>query len=301
MRRSRAFARGAVVLAGVVLVVMCTSAGTATTSSGSTQQLAVPAYFSPSGDPGTGYWQRLGDGAVGLVVANPANGPGAAYDKDLAHAIRKATDDGIQVLGYVDTGYFGVMGSPTRGGQTTTDAWNTQIRSDMDAWYRWYGDYGLAGVFFDRALSDCGTDDAHVNFYGDLNWYAKHHYEALTVDNPGQAPDECYSWAADVLVTFEGTYADYQNWTVPDWELCPYYPVRFWHLVFSAPSQDDMAAAMSLSHDRNAAYVYVTPDGLPDPWDSLPDDAYWSKERYVAASAPINCDRHRHGSGCCHQ
>jgi spherulation-specific family 4 protein len=280
MSRSTTCARRSIGVLAVALVAVTTLVGAASRPAVArypAQRLAVPAYFSAGGE----YWGRLGDGGGGLAVANLANGPGTAYDRRLAGAIRSASDAGIRVLGYVDTGYFGVTGRPTRAGATTIGAWRGQARADIDAWYSRYGGDGLAGVFFDRALADCGTGDAHVTLYTDLDRYAKDHHGALTVDNPGRAPEECYARAADVLVTFEGTYADYRGWTAPGWELCPRGPVRFWHLVY-ATGAADVAEAMALSRQRNASFVYVTPDGLPNPWDSLP--AYWNRERDLAGT-----------------
>src|SRR5262245_28370658 len=78
------------------------------------RRLAVPAYVAPGED-----WARLRDagGAVGIAVANAANGPGQ-YDAGYATAIAAARRAGISVLGYVDTGYFGTTGLATRDGGT---------------------------------------------------------------------------------------------------------------------------------------------------------------------------------------
>ena len=39
---------------------------------------------------------------------------------------------------------------------------------------------------------------------------------------------------------------------------------------------------MALSRQRNAGYVYVTPDDLPNPWDTLPSGSYWTHELSLA-------------------
>jgi hypothetical protein len=39
-----------------------------------------------------------------------------------------------------------------------------------------------------------------------------------------------------------------------------------------------MQRAITLSKQRNAGWVYVTNDVLPNPWDTLPADPYWTKE-----------------------
>lgn len=243
----------------------------------STQHIGVPAYFSP----GSSYWTQLNQSTpgVGIAIANPDNGPGAAFDQGYADAIQAATSSGVQVIGYVDTGYFGTTGRTTGDGQTTTAAWTAQAERDVDNWYSWYGSYGLAGIFFDDALNDCGTDNAHVALYQTVGDYVKqNHAGALTADNPGAPADQCYASAADILVMFEGTYASYTTWTPPAWEQDSTNPDQFWHLVYDTPTQANMDNAVSLSKQRNAGYVYVTDDNLPNPWDTLPTGTYWSDE-----------------------
>ncbi|MEZ0110760.1 hypothetical protein ABH920_004775 [Catenulispora sp. EB89] len=247
------------------------------------QHVGVPAYFGPS----SSYWTQLeqSNPAVGIAIANPNNGLGSSFDQGYADAIQAATSSGAQVIGYVDTGYFGTTGRTTRDGQTSTAAWTAQAEADVDTWYSWYGSYGLAGIFFDDALNDCGTNNAHVALYQAVGSYVKqNHPGALTADNPGTAADQCYASAADVLVMFEGSYASYTSWTPPAWELNSGNPDQFWHLVYDTPTQADMENAVSLSKQRNAGYLYVTNDNLPNPWDTLPPGAYWNDELAQAAA-----------------
>jgi chitodextrinase len=268
MRRSLVIGVAAVLAAGAG----AGPAAAATTAT--TQHIAVPAYFNPSGST---YWTQLTQSApaVGVAIANPNNGPGTAFDQGYANAIRAAANAGIRVIGYVDTGYFGTTGRTTRTGATTTAAWTTQSEGDVATWYSLYGSYGLGGIFFDDGLADC----AHVGLYEAVNTYTKqNHAGAYTVDNPGTAADSCYADAADTIVMFEGTYASYTGWSAPAWELNYGDPNKFYHLVYATASQADEANAMSLSKQRNAGYVYVTPDNLPNPWDTLPTGAYWSDE-----------------------
>jgi hypothetical protein len=87
----------------------------------------------------------------------------------------------------------------------------------------------------------------------------KQHTDATVVDNPGGAVEQCYTSAADTLVTFEGTYASYVNWSPPAWESSA-SPSQLWHLVYDTPDENSMKNAIALSKARNAGYVYVTPD-----------------------------------------
>ena len=267
--------------AALALAVFGLAAPAASANTASVQHIGVPAYFNPNGSPGSGFWTQLDQSgsAVGIAIANPNNGPGTAFDQGYANAIRAAASAGVRVIGYVDTGYFGTTGRTTRGGQTTTAAWTTQAEGDVDNWYSWYGSYGLSGIFFDDGLNDCGTNNAHVALYQAVGAYVKqNHSGALTADNPGTAADQCYASAADVLVMFEGTYASYTSWAPPAWELSSSNPNQFWHLVYDTPTQADMENAVSLSKQRNAGYLYVTNDNLPNPWDTLPTGTFWSDE-----------------------
>jgi hypothetical protein len=243
------------------------------------QQLAVPAYFYPGS-----YWTQLDQAAptVGLAVANPDSGPGSAANPDYAAAIDAADGAGITVIGYVDTGYFGTTGRTTRGGQTSVAAWTSQIEADVNSWYSWYGDAGLAGIFFDDALNDCGPSNAHVNLYKDIRAYVDQRASgAIVVDNPGTGAEQCYTAAADTLVTFEGTYASYTTYQPPSWEASA-SPRQLWHLVYATP-ESNLDSAVTLAKSRNAGYLYVTPDDLPNPWDTLPTGTYWSTELTRAA------------------
>jgi chitodextrinase len=272
MRRSAVL--GLAAATALTTVVAAARDAGAASAQATTQHIAVPAYFNPNG---SSYWTQLDQStpAVGVAIANPNNGPGTAFDQGYANAIRAAANAGIRVIGYVDTGYFGTTGRTTRSGQTTTAAWTTQSEGDVATWYSFYGSYGLAGIFFDDGLADCG----HVGLYQAVNTYTKqNHAGAYTVDNPGTAADQCYADAADTIVMFEGTYASYTGWSAPAWELNYGDPNKFYHLVYAATAQTDEANAMTLSKQRNAGYVYVTPDNLPNPWDTVPTGAYWSDE-----------------------
>ena len=269
--------RRTAVLAAPIVAGILVAAGAGATpaeAAATTQHIAVPAYFNPGGST---YWSQLDQStpAVGVAIANPNNGPGTAFDQGYATAIRAAANAGVRVIGYVDTGYFGTTGRTTRNGQTTTAAWTAQSEGDVATWYSLYGSYGLGGIFFDDGLADC----AHVGLYEAVNTYTKqNHAGAYTVDNPGTAAESCYADAADTIVMFEGSYASYAGWSAPAWELNYGDPDKFYHLVYATATQADEANAMTLSKQRNAGYVYVTPDNLPNPWDTLPTGAYWSDE-----------------------
>ncbi|MFD7118877.1 spherulation-specific family 4 protein [Streptomyces sp. NPDC059922] len=274
------FATGALALCAVPAIAVPDAPAGATTQAIS-QKVSVPAYFYPGA-----LWDQLtrsGTG-VGLAVANPYNGPGDGDDQ-YTDAIKKADAAGITVIGYVATGYFGTTGMTTRSGSTDPDEWMRQIKADVDAWYRLYGGAGLGGIFFDEGLARCGSGNADVNRYIELKNYVEssHGAGAVVVDNPGTGVEECYTQAADTLVTFEGDENSYRGHQPQAWENRA-SPDKVWHLVYDVPDENRMRGVMDLARQRNAGHVYVTPDTMADknPWDTLPPNAYWNSEISLA-------------------
>ncbi|MFE3201696.1 spherulation-specific family 4 protein [Embleya sp. NPDC059237] len=263
---------------------------------GINQQVGVPAYFHPGVPSGGTAWATLasGTGTPGLTVVNVANGPNFeenAPNETFKAAIRQVRQAGGKVIAYVDTGYFGTntIGAPksTRLGDTSIAAWRIQIQHDVDKWYRLYGPE-IDGIFFDQGQNSCGPNgtNAYADEYRALTAYTKrNHPGALVVDNPGIDIPQCYENVADIQVTFEGSYTDYQAFTPPQWELDS-DPAKFWHLIYET-TEAQMPSAVAQSKQKNAGTVYVTPDQLdPNPWDSLPGPSYWSTELAAAKVAP---------------
>lgn len=225
--------------------------------------IAVPAYF----DPGP-LWNRMerASPTAGMAVINPLNGPGAAREPRYAAQVKSSQSAGLTVLGYVHTAYGARPGGA--------------VRADVDAYCLWYG---VDGVFFDEA----STERSYASsYYAALCDYVRSHKgKALTVLNPGTQTDEGYMAIADIVVTFEGSYGAYVDANpAPGW-VGDYPPRRFWHLVYAARGVRKMQRAVRLSEKRGAGWVYVTPSGLPNPWDSLPPDSYWDRELSAVGAA----------------
>ncbi len=212
-----------------------------------TQKIATPSYFYP------GFlWTRLDDTLPkeSIVIANPSSGPGSTIDQNYAAQVERSRAANLTVLGYVHTAY----------GQRPSAA----VRSDIDKYYSWYG---VDGIFLDEASTDC----SHArSYYKDLYGYVGDKGGKVVL-NPGTQTNECYMTVADIIVNFEDTYANYtgDSYSQPDW-VSTYPASRFWHLIHAAETTADMQNAVRLSRERNAGFVYVTPDALPNPWDTLP-------------------------------
>ncbi len=212
-----------------------------------TQRIATPSYFYPGP-----FWTRMEKALPkqSTVIVNPSSGPGGAIDQNYAARVERNRAASLTVLGYVYTDY----------GRRPSAA----VKSDIDKYYSWYG---VDGIFFDQASTDC----SHArSYYKDLYGYVNDKGGRVVL-NPGTQTNECYLAVANIVVNFEDTYANYasDSYSQPEW-VSKYPATRFWHLVHTAATEARMRDAVRLSRERNAGFVYVTPDTLPNPWDTLP-------------------------------
>jgi hypothetical protein len=261
-----------------------------------TQGIAVASYINPRQSPAM--WLQLiasDPTKMNFVVANVLNGPGSQTDPSWTDVIQQVHDKGIKVLGYVDSGYMGLPGQLTRLGTKSAADWIVQAEQDVDAWYRLYGD-AIDGIFFDDGFNDCtGTNAKVPQWYVELDEYVKiRHPEpdgyALTVLNPGTIIPSCYANTADILLTFEGSYDSYignnienpiLNYRPLDWAADP---SKIWHIIYKVPVLNIPQVA-ELSRTYGAGYIEITNDILPNPYDDLPDTAYWLAEQAAVTGA----------------
>jgi hypothetical protein len=193
-----------------------------------------------------------------MVIVNPDSGPGAQEGRAYGEAVRTLQAAGVRVLGYVPTAY---------GGRPSSD-----VLADVRRYSAWYG---VDGIFFDEASSDA----ALLPYYRDLSRQARGGTGRTVVLNPGVPPAPGYFDVADVVVTFEGTYAGYVSAmeTTPDW-LRRMRPDRVAHLVYGATRGEALEAVAGTA----AGYLYVTSGAMPNPWRSLP--AYLVDEEEALAA-----------------
>ncbi|MEU1183783.1 spherulation-specific family 4 protein [Streptomyces sp. NPDC005820] len=248
------------------------------------QQIAVASYIYPTDSA----WTRLinsPSSKTSVVVANVLNGPGSAKDSSWGDVIDRAAASGKKVLGYVDTGYFGLADNrATRLGSTAPADWTQQIEEDVNAWYSLYGS-SMGGIFFDDGYNECGAGNVVPSWYTEINDYVKRtHPGALTVLNPGTVVPQCYEGTADVLLTYEGDYTGYVgtnsnpalNYKDLGWN--PKSPSEIWHIIYGV-SADHIAEVAAVAKARGAGYVEITDDVMANPYDTLPADSYWNAEQ----------------------
>lgn len=209
--------------------------------------LAVPAYFHPSQKPEL--WRGLPGIAdlLRFVILNVNSGPGPEVDPSYVRVVAALRAAGIRVLGYVDTAY----------GRRRPE----EIARDADA-YRVR--YGVDGVFLDQVSSGLDQLDHYAQCVVAART-AGAHFVAL---NPGVHPHPGYIDIANVTVTFEGTWENYEALAVPEW-VSRYSPRRFCHLVHSVPP-DAFARGLDLAGERHVRSVCLTDGTGANPWDRLP-------------------------------
>ncbi|KAL4820012.1 Spherulation-specific family 4-domain-containing protein [Aspergillus spinulosporus] len=242
------------------------------------QQIALASYIHPLADPAA--WNRIigyPSDTVSVLIANVLNGPDTTVNEAWADVINRASASGKRIIGYVRTGYLGQSQQrfETRLGSTEITDWVAQIEADVDLWYALY--HGkIGGIFFDEVLNICGSNNQYADLYRFLSDNTKRKYpDAFTVLNPGTTIPQCFENSADTLMTFEQSYDIYMNSYVPNPGWTPTDPQKLWHIIYGVP-QAEAARVAGLALERGAGFIHITDDTLPNPYDTLPNEAYMS-------------------------
>jgi hypothetical protein len=266
LRPSVATAAGVLAVLAVTGITLGVKAGSGNTTvaggSGSDhpgvcEQLAVPAYFSAP------YWITAIQSKhppADMILDVSGVGAGTAPEPSMLYLVKKAQAAGITVLGY----------SSTADGQRPV----AQVEADVRDYAAWYG---VTSIFLDRVSGTSGqfsyykqlADYIHAAHPGDQVWL-----------NPGVYPDQDYMSIGDVVLVFEGTYAQYLTVQVPSW--ASDYPAdRFLHTIYATP-KSALTSALDTAQQRGAGRIYVTDLVGSNPYQGLP--SYWSAEDADAAA-----------------
>ena len=250
----------AIIALGVLGLAVGITAGLKSEGSTSQCQRAfIPAYF-----PADVWSQAAGTKPPpSAMILNPATGVGAgrAPDAGFQAAAGQARDAGSVVLGY----------SSTADGLRPIG----QVEADVRNYKAWYG---ATGIFLD-SVNGVSSD---FPYYQQLSSYIRKNIPGASIWlNPGIYPDQQYMSLANVMVVFEGTYAQYRAEQVPAW--ANNYPAtRFANTVYAAFTSAQANSAISLSRSRNTGYLYVTNLLGANPYNALP--SYWSTELAALAT-----------------
>jgi hypothetical protein len=196
-----------------------------------------------------------------IAVMNPNSGPGSGTDSAYSTAVNDCRARGVGVIGYVYTSY----------GNRSASA----VRADVDAYF---ARYAVNGIFFDEASIDPLTQSYYASLYQYV--HAKSAGALTVVTNPGTAAST--SWqldgpTADVVNIFEGSPSQFASWAPPAW-VALQAAGRFAAIVYGSATQTGMQSICTRAKSLNLGWSYVTPDVLPNPFDTLPADPYWSAE-----------------------
>jgi len=249
--------------------------------SGYRMSLGVPLYTFPVGDEDPGsVWDTyiaLGFPKLGWISFTPdasqqgagGTGAGTAVDPKFYNAVQLITAAGVKAVGYIRTEY---TLEPERS--------LAIVYNEIDKFYEFYGDAGLAGIFIDEVDGGAGS----IPYYQAIRNYLDTKATRFLVLNPGTNVDEGFMQIADVICTFEGTYDTYLTYTTSAY--CTNYdPRRFSHLIHTCDSQAKADIAFNLAQSNNAGYVFIT-DGVEDfPWNPL---SSWQTELVAKVTATNN-------------
>jgi len=270
--RPARLALAAAALAAVAGVAACGSGGssaasptvspsTASPSATSTgplcQQLVIPAFFYSAS-----VWAQAADSQPppsNVILDISGSGAGSQPDPHFEALVRAVKAKGITLLGYIST----------EDGQRPAAQVQTEVRN-YKAWY------GVTDIFLDR-VSGTASDAA---YYRQLASFIRTYNAGSSVWlNPGQYPDQSYMSIGDVVMVFEGTYAQYLGLQVPGW--AGSYPAsKFAHTVYATPAAG-LSRVLELAASRRAGHVYVTSGTGSNPYDGLP--SYFSEEISIAS------------------
>jgi hypothetical protein len=152
---------------------------------------------------------------------------------------------GIIVLGYTWTDYGDRSGSA--------------VRKEISKYKNWYA---VDGIFFDAMSNLKGK----LKYYNNLDSFTKARGLTLTVGNPGTDTRPIYVGSVDNIVIYESPGTPDLSY-LGGWH-SNHDKSNFSFMSYDVSSLDEPFVANATQH---VAYMYVTDDDLPNPYDSLPD------------------------------
>jgi hypothetical protein len=184
-----------------------------------------------------------------IVVANPDDGPGPAYNATYAGGIRSLQQAGITVLGYDPTGWG--------------DRSIASIESDALNFYHWYG---VDGIYLDQMYnleySQSGTFMA--TYYSTLSTYVKSLGMTMVFGNSGADVPYYFVGTVDTIGYFENSHLPLLS-VLGGWHAA-YNKSNFAFFAYNVTSLNPYYIAAASDY---VSYLYITNGERPSPYNSL--------------------------------
>ena len=195
-----------------------------------------------------------------IAIINPSDGPGGSSDSNYVQGVKNFQAAGIIVIGYVATGYA------------------SHGMSDLDAQISRYKNwYSVNGIFFDEMANNQGNE----NYYSTLNTYVKSLGMTYTMGNPGTTTLKSYVGTLDSIIIYESAGTPSLSYPASATFYPSYSKSNFGFLAYSVPSLD---TSFETSTSTYVQWMYITNDGLSNPWDTLP--SYFMNEVAALDAGP---------------
>ncbi len=181
-----------------------------------------------------------------VAVVNVDSGPGSSSLPGFVIGIAGLAAVGVTVIGYVDTNYA------LRAA--------TEVKLEIERWSSWYKPHGLSGLFLDRQATKLGAE----SYYAALKAHATGLGLTLVIGDPGTDPPPSYVGSLDAMIIYQGaglpSLASLAGWHLN------HDRRNFGILCYGVPALDPGFVADAA---KRVGYLYLTDDGLPDPWNKL--------------------------------
>jgi hypothetical protein len=177
------------------------------------------------------------------VILNPNSGVGTFQNPDYVQAITTLRQAGIQVVGYVYTNY---NSRPIQ-----------EVKTEISQWKAWYQP---DGIFLDAMGAD-------PNYYLDLSQFIKSEGMTLSIGNANQNVDTSYLNLVDIVVIAnQAGFPDLSHYCT--WQIDPNTnKAKSAFLIYNVAT---LPLTLIQQAKEFIGWIYLTPDDLPNPWDSLP-------------------------------
>src|SRR3989441_6174813 len=256
--RSASIAVATVLLLGLVGAAATRTSFAATSNSG----IVIPLYTYPT----DGSWsaslqaKKAHPNVPIIAIINPSDGPGGSSDSNYVQGVKNFQAAGIIVIGDVATGYA------------------SHGMSDLDAQISRYKNwYSVNGIFFDEMANNQGNE----NYYSTLNTYVKSLGMTYTMGNPGTTTLKSYVGTLDSIIIYESAGTPSLSYPASATFYPSYSKSNFGLLAYSVPSLDTSFETRTSTYVQ---WMYITNDGLSNPWDTLP--SYFMNEVAALDAGP---------------